>query len=38
MYDSMKVDHPEWDDDEKLSMALFAMIPLGAAEILGGLI
>lgn len=38
MYDSMKLNHPEWNDNEKLSMSLYAMIPLGAAEVIGGLL
>ena len=33
---TMKNNYPEWDDNKKLSMSLFAMIPLGAGEVLGG--
>lgn len=37
MYNTMKDDHDDWSDNKKLSMSLFAMIPLGAAEIIGSL-
>ena len=35
MNDFMKLGHPEWDDNTKLSMSLYAMIPLGFGEIIG---
>lgn len=38
MYSTMDASHSAWSSDEKLSMSLFAMIPLGAAEIIGGLV
>jgi hypothetical protein len=38
MYDTMKIEHPDWSDNEKLSKSLYAMIPLGAAEVIGGLL
>jgi predicted MFS family arabinose efflux permease len=34
----MKIDHPDWNDNTKLSMSLFAMIPLGFGEIIGALL
>jgi len=34
----MDIDHPEWNDNKKLSMSLFAMIPLGVGEIIGSLV
>ncbi len=37
MNKTMTVNHPDWSDNKRLSMSLFAMIPFGAAEILGGL-
>lgn len=37
MNKTMDLDHPDWNDNKRLSMSLFAMIPLGAAEIIGGL-
>ena len=38
MFDTMQNDFPQWDSNYKLSMALFAMTPLGLGEIIGGLI
>lgn len=38
MYDTMKNLNNDWTDNEKLSVSLFAMIPLGAAEVIGGLL
>ena len=35
---TMEIDYPEWNDNKKLSMSLFAMIPLGFGEIIGGLV
>ena len=35
---TMLIDHPDWSDNTKLSMSLFAMIPLGLGEIVGGLV
>ena len=37
MYNSMEIDHKDWNDNEKLSMSLYAMIPVGAGEIIGAL-
>ena len=34
----MKIDYPDWNDNKKLSMSLFAMIPLGFGEIFGALL
>lgn len=39
MNKTMEVTHgEEWGKDKKLSMSLFAMIPLGAGEVIGALI
>jgi predicted MFS family arabinose efflux permease len=38
MNDFMKIDYPDWNDNKKLSMSLFAMIPLGFGEIIGALL
>lgn len=38
MYSTMAENHSDWTSDKKLSMSLFAMIPLGFAEIIGGLV
>jgi hypothetical protein len=35
---TMEIDYPDWNDNKKLSMSLFAMIPLGFGEIIGGLV
>ena len=35
---AMEVNHPDWNDNKQLSMALFAMIPLGFGEIIGALL
>ena len=35
---TMKIDYPDWSDNKKLSMSLYAMIPLGFGEIIGGLV
>ena len=34
---TMEIDYPDWNDNKKLSMSLFAMIPLGVGEIIGSL-
>ena len=36
--DTMQKDHPDQNDNKKLSMSLFAMIPLGIGEIIGALL
>ena len=38
MNDTMSKDNPDWNDNIKLSMSLFAMIPLGFGEMIGGLL
>jgi|LauGreDrversion4_2_1035121.scaffolds.fasta_scaffold798454_1 hypothetical protein len=38
MFDTMATAYPDWTGNEKLSLALFALIPMGVGEILGGLI
>ena len=39
MYESMKAEHEtDWTSDEKLAMSLYAMIPLGLGEVIGGLV
>lgn len=35
---TMKLDHPDWDDNTKLEYSLLAMIPLGLGEVIGGFI
>ncbi len=37
MYSSMDINYPDWNDNKKLAMSLFAMIPLGIGEIVGSL-
>ncbi len=37
MYETMTIDHKEWSSDQKLAASLYAMIPLGLGEIIGGL-
>ncbi len=32
----MDEDYPEWSSNQKLEYSLFAMIPLGIGEVLGG--
>jgi MFS family permease len=38
MHDTMIINHPEWNENKKLSISLFAMISFGVSEMLGGLI
>lgn len=38
MNDFMQINFPDWDDNTKLSMCLYAMIPLGFGEIIGSLL
>lgn len=38
MNDFMTLTHPDWTDNTKLSMSLYAMIPLGFGEIIGALV
>jgi hypothetical protein len=38
MYSTMVNDHDDWNENKKLSMSLFAMIPMGAGEIIGALL
>lgn len=38
MNDFMQINFPDWDDNTKLSMSLYAMIPLGFGEIIGSLL
>ena len=35
---TMEINHPDWNDNKKLSMSLYAMIPLGFGEIIGALV
>jgi len=35
---TMETNHSDWNDNTKLSMSLFAMIPLGFGEIIGSLL
>ena len=34
---TMDINYPDWNDNKKLSMSLFAMIPLGIGELIGSL-
>ena len=38
MNKTMEIDHKDWNDNKKLAMSLFAMIPLGVGEIIGALV